>query len=462
MADDVYPYIPNSVPEVKQAMLDYVGIASTEEIFAEIPDKLRFKGELKTPGPYKSEAALKRHVEGLLDRNKDCKECISFLGGGIYNHYVPSVVTTIMGRDEFLTSYVGEAFADHGKWQAQFEYASCMAELLEMDALNTPTYDWGMAAATTVRMAARMNGRAEALVSAQMSPDRLSCLRNYAWSTVPTITTVAHDPQTGLVDLDDLKAKMTDKVAVFYYENPSFLGVIEHQGAAIADIVHGAGGQVSCGVDPVSLGVLEAPANYGVDIACGDVQGLGIPMQCGGGQGGFIATQDTPAYFAEFNALMFGVTPTVVEGEYGFGEVFFERTSYASREKAKDFLGTMAQLHGIGAGVYLSLMGPQGMKELGEGLLQRSAYLAGQLDALPGVKAPAFSAPCFKEFVVDFNGTGKSVADINAALLERGIFGGKDLSAWFPALGPSALYCVTEVLGKDDLDTLVGALKEIL
>jgi glycine cleavage system P protein (glycine dehydrogenase) subunit 1 len=311
-------------------------------------------------------------------------------------------------------------------------------------------------------MGARINGRSAALVSAQMSPDRLSCMRNYAWSTVPSIEAVAHDPATGLLDLDDLKAKMTDEVAVFYYENPSFLGVIEHQGRAIADIVHKAGGVVSCGVDPVSLGALEAPANYGVDIACGDVQGLGIPMQCGGGQGGFIATQDTPTYFAEFNALMFGVTPTIVEGEYGFGEVFFERTSYASREKAKDFLGTMAQLHGIGAGVYLSLMGPQGMKEVGEGIMQRSAYLARQLDALDGVTAPCLSAPFFKEFVVDFGGTGKSVADINAALLERKIFGGKDLSKWFPALGQSALYCVTEVHTKDDLDTLVGALKEIL
>ncbi len=245
----------------------------------------------------------------------------------MYNHYVPSVVTTIMGRDEFLTSYVGEAYADHGKWQAQFEYASCMAELLEMDAVNTPTYDWGMAAATAIRMGARINGRSEALVSAVISPDRLSCMRNYAWSTVPTITPVEHDPETGLLDLEDLKKKMTDKVAVFYYENPSFLGVIEHQGAAIAEIVHGAGGVVAAGVDPISLGVLEAPARYGVDIACGDVQGLGIPMQCGGGQGGFIATQDDPTYFAEFNALMFGVTPTIVEGEYGFGEVFFERTS---------------------------------------------------------------------------------------------------------------------------------------
>jgi len=463
MADvDVYPYIPNSVPEVRAAMLKEIGISSVEDIFAEIPDHLRFKGELVTPGPIASEYALRRHVEGLLAKNKDCKQYIGFLGGGIYNHFVPSVVTTIMERDEFLTSYVGEAYADHGKWQAQFEYASCIAELLEMDAVNTPTYDWGMAAATSIRMAARINGRSAALVAAAVSPDRLSCMKNYGFSALPTFITVEMDPHTGLVDLEDLESKMTDEIAVFYFENPSFLGAIEHQGAQISEIVHGKGGIVAAGVDPMSLGVLEAPARYGVDIACGDIQGLGIPMSCGGGQGGFVATQDEPRFFQEFPALMFGVTPTIVEGEYGFGEVYFERTSYASREKAKDFLGTMAQLYGIGAGVYLSLMGPQGMREIGEGIMQRSTYLAGQLDGLDGVTAPVFSAPVFKELVVSFDGTGKTVAEINKALLERKIFGGKDLSAWFPSLGQTALYCVTEVHTKGDLDALIGALKEIL
>ena len=459
---DVYPYIPNSVPEVKAEMLRAIGISSVEDIFAEIPDHLRFKGELDVPGPIASEYTLRRHVEEILAKNKDCKEYIGFLGGGVYNHFVPSVVTTIMERDEFLTSYVGEAYADHGKWQAQFEYASCLAELLEMDAVNTPTYDWGMAAATGIRMAARIAGRSAALVAASVSPDRLSCMKNYGYSALPTFDTVAMDPETGLVDLDDLKAKMTDAIAVFYYENPSFLGAIEHQGAQIAEIVHGKGGVVAAGIDPVSLGVLEAPARYGVDIACGDIQGLGIPMSAGGGQGGYVATQDEPKFFHEFPALMFGVTPTVVEGEYGFGEVFFERTSYASREQAKDFLGTMAQLYGIGAGVYLALMGPQGMREIGEGIMQRSAYLARQLDALDGVKAPVLTAPFFKEFVVNFDGTGKAVADVNKALLQRKIFGGKDLSTWFPSLGQSALYCVTEVHTKGDLDALVGALKEIL
>ena len=261
MADvDVYPYIPNSVPEVRAAMLKEIGISSVEDIFAEIPDHLRFKGELVTPGPIASEYALRRHVEGLLAKNKDCKQYIGFLGGGIYNHFVPSVVTTIMERDEFLTSYVGEAYADHGKWQAQFEYASCIAELLEMDAVNTPTYDWGMAAATSIRMAARINGRSAALVAAAVSPDRLSCMKNYGFSALPTFITVETDPHTGLVDLEDLKSKMTDEIAVFYFENPSFLGAVEHQGAQISEIVHGKGGIVAAGVDPMSLGVLEAPA----------------------------------------------------------------------------------------------------------------------------------------------------------------------------------------------------------
>lgn len=459
---EVYPYIPNSVPEIKQKMLDKIGIKSVEDIYKEIPDHLRFKRRLNTPGPIRSEYALRRHCEELLENGADCKRYIGFLGGGVYHHHVPSVVTTIMSRDEFLTSYVGDAYADHGKWQAQFEYASCMAELLEMDMVNTPTYDWGMAAATAIRMASRITGRDEALYAGSISPDRLSCMKNYAWSAVPTFTEVAFDKTTGLVDLADLKSKLNDRIAAFYFETPSFLGNIETQCAEIVKLVHDAGAQVAVGIDPISLGVLEAPGIWGADIAVGDIQSLGIPMQCGGGQGGYVATQDEPKYTGEFPSLLFGLTPTIVEGEYGFGEVFFERTSYASREKAKDFLGTMAQLHGIGAGVYLSLMGPQGMVEIGEGIMQRSAYLAKQLAALPGVKAPKFSAPFFKEFVVDFNDTGKKVADINKALLERKIFGGKDLSTMCPDLGQSALYCVTEVHTKGDLDTLVGALKEIL
>lgn len=458
----VYPYIPNSEPRVKAQMLKEIGIESVEEIYSEIPEHLRFRGRLDVPGPIPSEYELRRHVEALLDKNANCKDNLSFLGGGCWQHYVPAVCTTIMGRDEFLTAYVGEAFADHGKFQAQFEYASCIAELVGMDMVNTPTYDWGMAAATSIRMGSRITGRAAAVVAGSVSPDRLSCIRNYAYSIVPKIETVAFDPATGQLDLEDLRRKVGPDTAAVYFEQPTYLGFLETQAAEIAKIAHQAGAVVSVGVDPMSLGILEAPARYGADIVVGDIQPLGIGLGWGGSLGGFVATRDEPAYVAEFPSLLFGVTTTREEGEYGFGEVYYERTSYASREKAKDFLGTMAQLHGIVAGVYLSLMGPQGMKELGEGILQRVAYVAARLETLPGVKAPLFAAPHFKEFVVNFDGTGKTVKEINKALLGHHIFGGKDLSPWFPALGQSALYCVTEIHTKADLDRLVDALEQVV
>ena len=457
-----YPYIPNSVPEVKSQMLRDVGITSVEDIYAEIPERLRLKRKLNVPGPIPSECELRRHVEGLLKKNKNCKEYVSFLGGGCWNHYVPSVCTTIMERDEFLTAYVGESMADHGKFQAQFEFASCMGELLDMEAVNTPTYDWGMAAATSVRMASRITGRGEALIAKSVAPDRLACMRNYALSIVPNIKLIEMDKKTGLIDLKDLKSKVSDKTAVVYFENPSYLGVIETQGVEISKIAHNAGAIVSVGVDPTSLGVLVPPAHYGADIAVGDIQPLGIPMYWGGGLGGFVATHDDAKFVAELPSLLFGMTATTQKGEYGFGEVYFERTSYASREKAKDFLGTMAQLHGIGAAVYLSLMGPRGIRELGEGILQRAEYTMKRLSTIKGVKVPVLSGPHFKEFVVNFDRTGKTVKQINKSLLKKHIFGGKDLSKEFPELGQSALYCVTEVHTKSDLDMLVDALKEVV
>jgi glycine dehydrogenase subunit 1 len=159
---------------------------------------------------------------------------------------------------------------------------------------------------------------------------------------------------------------------------------------------------------------------------------------------------------------LFGIAPTIVPGEYGFGDVAYERTSFAIREEGKEWVGTAAALWGITSGVYLALMGPQGMVDIGEGIMARSHYAMQQLDAIPGVRAPFFKSPHFKEFVVNFDETGKSVAEINMALLDQGIFGGKDLSDAFPDLGQSALYCVTEVHTQRDIDKLTGALKEVV
>ena len=457
----VYPYIPNSVPAVKQAMLAAVGAAGIEDFYADVPARLRVQGDLNLPEPFLSEYALKRHVQGLLDKNSTAEENLSFLGAGCYQHHVPAVCDEINGRGEFLTAYAGEPYDDHGRFQALFEYTSMMAELLNMDVVNVPTYDGFQAAATAIRMACRLTGRKEVLLAGAINPGKLSKIYDYCRHDLRLIP-VGFNPVTGQIDLPALEAAISTQTAAVYFGTPSFLGVIQTQGEQITALAHRHGALAVVATDPTSLGVLKPPADYGADIVCGDIQPLGIPMQFGGGHGGFIATHDDERFVMEFPSRLFGLAPTAVPGEYGFGDVAYERTSFAVREEGKEWVGTAAALWGITAGVYLALMGPQGMAELGRGIMARTRYAMHRLNQINGVAVPLINAPHFKEFVVNFDATGRTVAQINAALLQRGIFGGLDLSAHFPAQGQSALYAVTEVHTQADLDGLVDTLTEVL
>ena len=457
----VYPYIPNSVPAVKAQMLKAVGAANVEEFFEDIPERLRFKDKLNLPQPLLSECALKRHVTGLLARNKTCGEYLNFLGAGCWQHHVPAICDEVNQRGEFLTAYAGEPYDDHGRFQALFEYASMMGELLNMDVVNVPTYDGFQATATAIRMATRITGRHQVLVARTISADKLSKIRDYCKPEIE-IKLIGYDTETGQLDLAALKTALSSKTAAVYFDNPSYLGFIETRGDEISGLAHDHGALCVVGADPISLGVLTPPADYGADIVCGDIQPLGMHMQFGGGQAGYIATRDEEAYVMEYPSRLFGIAPTVVPGEYGFGDVAYERTSFALREEGKEWVGTAAALWGITAGVYLALMGPQGMLEIGEGIMSRAHYAMLEMDKIKGVRAPVLQAPHFKEFVVNFDGTGKTVAEINAALLAREIFGGQDLTQEFPELGHSALYCVTEVHTQGDIDRLVDALKEVV
>ncbi len=456
-----HPYIPNSAPKIKAKMLEDIGVQSIEELYGDIPERLRFKRKLNLPEAIPSEYALKRHVEGILVKNRSCQESISFLGAGCWPHYVPAVCDEVNQRSEFLTAYAGEPYEDHGRFQALFEYESLMGELLDLDVVNVPTYDWSQAASTSIRMAGRITGRKEILISGTVSPDRLLAIRNYCRPVV-NILMVEHDPETGLMDLDDLRSKISPSISGIYFENPSYLGFIEHQGKVISEIAHENGALSVVGVDPISLGVIAPPSHYGADIICGDIQGLGNHMSFGGGHGGFIATRDEEKFVMEYPSRLFGITKTAVEGEYGFGDVAYDRTSFGVREEGKEFVGTHAALCGITAGVYLSLMGPKGLQELGQTIMQRSQYAMKKLSEIKGVKAPLFASPHFKEFVVSFKEARKTVEEINRFLLDRNIFGGVDLSSDFPQLGSSALYCVTEVHTKEDIDKLVRTLQECL
>jgi glycine dehydrogenase subunit 1 len=459
--DSIHPYIPNSVPAVKKAMLDEIGVEDIDELYEDIPDLLRFKGMMNLPEALISEYDLKRHVEQILSKNRTCQEYLSFLGGGCYQHYVPAICDEINHRSEFVTAYAGGPYEDHGRFQALFEYESLMAELLDMDVVNVPTYDWCQAASTSVRMAQRITGRKVILVSDTTSPERLLAIRNYC-RPVLTVELVTHAPDTGLMEINDLKDKLSGSVAGIYFENPSYLGFIESQGQTISDLAHKNGALAVVGVDPISLGVIAPPSHYGADLVCGDIQGLGIHMNYGGALSGFISSRDDEKFVMEYPSRLFGITKTTVEGEWGFGDVAFDRTSFGAREQGKEFIGTGTALWGITAAVYLSLIGPKGMWELCKTIMQRSQYAVKRLSEIKDVKVPRFRSPYFKEFVVDFSKTGTSVSEINKKLMERGIFGGKDLSGDFNELRNSALYCVTEIHTKMDIDRLVDALRDIL
>jgi len=456
----VFPYIPNSAPEVKAQMLEEVGASDIMDLYAEIPERLRFPGRMNLPEPILDEYSLKRHLTDLLDKNQNCMDFLNFLGAGCAQHFVPAVCDEINGRGEFLTAYVGESYADHGKWQALFEYCSLMGELLDMDVLSCPLYDGAQAAATSVRMAARINGRREILIPQTMNPETHQVLVNYCKPDL-SLAEIGFDPGTGQMDLDQLSQEISSQTAAVLIENPSYLGFLEPAAAEIGNIAHDHGAEFIVFTDPICLGVVAPPAQYGANIVCGDFQPLGMHLQAGGGQGGFIATRDDMKYVSEFKDLMFGITETIQEGEYGFGEVLFDRTSYGSRERGKEYTGTTTGLWAITAAVYLSLMGPRGMEETGRTIMQMSQYAAKQLGKISGIRL-AFRSPFFKEFVINFDQSKKTVVEVNRLLLEHNIFGGKDLSRDFPELGQSSLYCVTETKTKEDIDRLTSVLNEVI
>jgi glycine dehydrogenase subunit 1 len=457
----VYPYIPNSAPSVKAEMLRSLGVKNIDELYADIPANLRFNGRLNLPEPLLSEIELTRHIDSLLNKNRSTHETLSFLGAGCYQHQVPAVCDEINSRGEFLTAYAGDPYEDHGRFQALFEYESLMAELLAMDVVNVPNYDGFQATATALRMASRITGRTTVLLPENMSADKFSRVAEYLRPDI-AIERVPFDPSTGLIDMAAFKEKLTGHIAAVYLENPTYLGLLETRVDQISALAHAAQALCVVSVDPLSLGVIRPPVEYGADLVCGDIQTLGIHMNYGGGNGGFIASIDDPRFVMEYPSRLFGLASTVVDGEYGFGDVAYERTSFALREEGKEWVGTAAALWGITAGVYLALMGPQGMVEIGEGIMQRCRYAMQKISLIPGLKVTFAETPHFNEFVVNLDAAHKTASAVNQALLERNIFGGKDLSTEFQLLGQSMLFCISEVHSAADIDRLVAVLKEVV
>ena len=448
----VHPYVPNTAPASRQAMLDAVGAASVDEFYADVPADLRLGRDLDLPEPLIAEQDLARHVSGLLRRNRAVEPGRLFLGAGTYNHAVPAVVDEVINRSEFLTAYAGEPYEDHGRFQALFEYQSLMGELLNTDVVNVPTYDGYQAAATALAMATRITGRRGILLVSDAHPDKLSKVRDYVRPIADLVVVPTVD---GVADVAAASALIGPDTAAVWIETPSFHGALETAIAELADAAHAAGALLVAGPDPIGLGVLASPADAGADILHGDIQSLGLHPWYGGAHAGFIAVADDPRLVMEMPSRLFGLASTDVPGEYGFGDVAYDRTSFALREEGKEWVGTAAALWGIAAGVYLSLMGPQGMAELGETLLARTAYARRALTALPGVR-DADGAVHLREFVLDLSDATLTAPALVAALRARGFEPGLALD------DTRLLVCVTEQNTRTDIDDLTEAVRTAL
>jgi len=456
----------NSGSNIKEEMLAVTGAATTEELFEQIPNEHRRKQPLDLPPSLRSETELRRHLVSTLKKNKDAEQYLSFLGAGCWQHHVPAVVDEIVGRTEFLTPVWGSPQSDHGRNQTWFEFNSQLGELLNAEVVQLPVYSWGCAIGHAIRMASRITGRREVLVPHHFDPERLSVVQSYCeppdMQDHIKIVHIAADPKTGGMNLADLKAQLSENTAAVYFEQPGYLGAIDPQAAKIAALARKQGAETIVGVDPISLGILKAPADYGADIIVGPTQPLGVHMNCGGGVGGFMASRDDEKYVREFNGFLVSIAETQKPGEFGFGLASAHQTSYGMREDGKDWTGNSVYLWAIANAVYMSLLGPEGFREIGELIISRCNYAANVLSQIKGVQV-ATAGSFFKEFAVNFDGTGKTVAQINKKLRKKHqIFGGKDLSGELPELGQRSLYCVTEVHTQEDIDRLGKAIREVV
>jgi glycine dehydrogenase subunit 1 len=457
-----HPWMGNSLPDLKQAMLKEIGAPDIAALFEQIPQGHRLKKPLKLPEGMRSEAQLRRHLTDMMAQNESSATHLTFLGAGCWPHHVPAVVDEIVGRTEFLTSVWGSPQSDFGRNQAWFEYASQLGELLNMEVVSLPVYSWGCAIGHALRMASRITGRREVIIAEIFDPERLSVIENYCepadMASHIAIKRIKINPKTGMIDLADLKRKIGDQTAAVYFETPSYLGQFETGMAEIARIAKQAGAETVVGVDPLTLGIVKPPADFGADIVVGPTQPMGVHMNCGGGVGGFMASRDEERYVREYNGFLVSITETLKPGQFGFGLASAHQTSYGMREEGKDWTGNSVYLWAIANAVYMSLLGPQGFREVGELILAQSHKAAKRLARIKGVGIRHGSG-FFKEFVVDFSKTGKTVAAINKKLRREKIFGGKDLSQERKDFGQSALYCVTEIHTDDDIEKLATAIE---
>jgi glycine dehydrogenase subunit 1 len=441
-------YILNT-PADQRAMLDAIGVGSIEELFAQIPADLRLNRPLNIP-PALSEIELTAHVGGLAAKNTSCSQNVCFLGGGSYDHFVPAVVDYVASRGEFYTSYTPyQPEVSQGNLQVFFEYQTLIAELTGMDISNASLYDGGSAATEAVLMCMHANGRQGRVVTAaSVHPEYRQILKTYLENLGTELVTVG-TPQ-GTIDPNELAKALTDDTACVLLQQPNFFGCIEEM-EALAKAAHDRGAMVVVAVDPISLGLLKRPGDYGADIVVAEGQSLGTPMLYGGPYLGIMACRE------QFVRRMPGrIAGQTVDrrGKRCWVLTLQTREQHIRREKATSNICTNQGLFALRASVYLAAMGPQGMREAATACVRKSHYAMQKLTG--GKLAKKFDKPVFKEFVV--RATNGKVDELLAKALDAGYFAGVPLGQWYPDMADCMLVCVTEKRSKGEIDGLASAI----
>lgn len=442
------PYLPNSEDDVRK-MLETIGVSCVDDLFAPIPRRLRLKRPLDLPGPM-AEPELIKHLEDLAHRN--VVRDISFVGGGVYNHYVPPAIWTLAMRPEFVTAYTPyQAEVAQGTLQAIYEFQSHLCRLTGMDVANASMYDGATAMAEAAILAANHTGRTRIAVSDTVHPLYREVLATMVSGRELEIVTVAAD--RSVTDYSDIGRRVDDSTACLILGQPNFFGYLEdiEKGEAA---IHAAGGLLVLVFDPISQGILKTPAAYKADIAVGEGQSLGIPQSFGGPLLGLFTAKKE--LIRKIPGRLVGCT-TDAEGRRGFVLTLQTREQHIRRAKATSNICTSEALCATAATMYLSLMGKQGLPRVARLSTERAHYLAGKINTLNGYRVWT-EKPFFKEFVIE---TPVPPARILPELAGAGIAAGIDLGRWYPALDHHLLVAVTEMVSFADCDRFGDALAHL-
>lgn len=445
----MFKYFPHTDSDI-QEMLKRIGVNSLDDLFAEVPDSVRLKKDYDIPLAL-SEIELRKYFEKLSAKNT---KLTIFAGAGAYDHYSPSAINPLIARSEFLTSYTPyQPEIAQGTLQYIFEYQSSICELTGMDCSNASMYDGPTATAEAMFMAvAHAKKKNAILISKTVNPNVLKVV--YTYAKYKGIEVLEIEEKDGCTDKADMECKLASgNIAGVIVSTTNYYGIIEDY-SSFSDIIHASGALFIINSDPSSLAVLKTPAEWGADIACGDGQSLGMPLNYGGAYVGYLACKKE--LLRKLPGRICGATKDV-DGKRGFVLTLQAREQHIRREKANSNICSNQSLMALYVTIYMALMGKSGLRKVNELSYSGAHYLYDQL-LKTGKFTKVFDKPFLKEFTIK---TSLNISELNKKLLNNGIMGGIDLGKEDKNKEGCLLFCVTEKRNKEDIDKLISIIKEV-